>query len=103
MDERTYQRDLIRKLRTLFPECHILKNDPSQLQGVPDLLILYNRTWAMLEVKMDEDSNVQPNQEYYVNHFDRMSFASFINPSNEEEVLDALQQTFGLAGKARVS
>jgi hypothetical protein len=48
----------------------------------------------MLEVKASADAPEQPNQEYYVNSLDAMSFAAFIYPENEEEVLDDLQSAF---------
>jgi hypothetical protein len=92
--ERDYQKSLKAKLERLFPGCFILKNDPGYLQGIPDFLILYGNRWAMLEVKAKANAAIQPNQAYYVDLLDRMSFASFIDPSNEEEVLDALARAF---------
>jgi len=53
----------------------------------------------MLEVKASETSPEQPNQGYYVEKMNRMSFAAFIFPENEEEVLTALQAAF-CSGKA---
>jgi hypothetical protein len=94
VNERTYQAKLIRRIREMFPGCIILKNDSAYLQGVPDILVLYNCNWAMLEVKASDESDVQPNQQYYVELLDNMSFASFINPQNEEDVLHDLQHTF---------
>lgn len=94
MLEREYQSRLIKKLRRLFPGCIILKNDTDYLQGIPDLLILYGCRWAALEVKASDDADVQPNQEYYIDQMDEMSFASFIWPEIEEEVLHALQRSF---------
>lgn len=93
--ENTYQPRLIKKLEKLFPGCFILKNDSGYLQGVPDLLVLYRNHWAMLEVKRSANEDKEPNQEYYVELLGEMSFAAFIYPENEEEVLHALQQTFG--------
>lgn len=101
MLESNYQGKLIKRLKVLFPGCVILKNDPGYLQGVPDLIILYQDRWAMLEAKAKENSSSQPNQPYYVEKLNRMSFAAFIHPSNEEEVLRALQQSFGFSGDAR--
>jgi hypothetical protein len=101
--ERKYQRELIKRIRARFPSCVVMKNDASEMQGVPDILILYNNTWAMLEVKMSDVSDRQPNQEHYVRTFNNMSFAAFINPDNEEEVLDDLQSAFRYSGKACIS
>lgn len=103
MRESTYQRNLISRLKCMFPGCIILKNDPQDSQGIPDLLILFGNQWAMLEVKASYDSPEQPNQDYYIDMYNEMSFAAFIHPQNEEQVLYALQSAFGLARKARVS
>ena len=93
MRESVYQSKLIKKIEQLLPGCVVIKNDPEQRQGLPDLLILYSYTWAMLEVKASATSPERPNQAYYVDLFNNMSFASFIFPENEEEVLDALQRS----------
>lgn len=103
MTEATYQRKLINRLEVMFPGCHIIKNDPHVSQGIPDLLILWNERWAMLEVKISSGAKHQANQDYYVEAFNGMSFAAFICPQNEEQVLDDLQQAFGVDRKARVS
>lgn len=97
--ENQYQSRLVRKLRRMFPGCEVLKNDPTYIQGFPDLLILFNDKWAILEVKASADAASQPNQTHYVNKLDNMSFASFIYPENEEEVLIALQQAFESPGR----
>lgn len=96
MRETTYQLRLIRTLHRLFPGCFVIKNDSSYVQGVPDLIVLYHNKWAMLEVKLDASSNIQPNQEHYIQLFNDMSFAAFINPDNEEDVLHEIQRAFGL-------
>lgn len=72
----------------------MLKNDPNYIQGIPDLIILFNDRWASLEVKKDSRASQQPNQQYYVNKMNQMSFSSFIYPENEEEILYELQQAF---------
>lgn len=92
MSESKYQKRLIDKLERLYPGCVILKTEPSYLQGIPDLVIFYGAHWAMLEVKAKATSPIQVNQPYYVDLLNGMSFASFINPSNEEEVLGELEK-----------
>lgn len=95
MNERLYQRGLVKRIEEMFPGCIVMKNDPGEIQGIPDMLILYGNRWAMLEVKAAKNSPRRMNQFHYINMFNEMSFAAFINPDNEEEVLDALQSTFG--------
>ena len=94
MVESQYQKHVIKRLREEFPECVILKNDPDYLQGVPDLLVLYNDRWAMLEVKASAKARVQNNQAYYVDALNRMSYSSFIYPENEDKVFYDLQSAF---------
>ena len=92
--ERDFQSGLIKLLKKIFPGCIVLKNDSSYIQGVPDLLVLYGKKWAALEVKKSAKAKKQPNQEYYVDLMNKMSFSRFIYPENKEEVLNDLQQTF---------
>ena len=101
--ESPYQADLIRRMRDLYPDCMILKNDSGYLQGVPDIIILWNDRWAMLEVKRSEKAPNRPNQTYWVRVMNQMSFAAFISPENEEEVLDALEHAFTSRRRSRVS
>lgn len=103
MIESRFQSGLIQDLKYLFDGCIILKNDPSYLQGVPDLLILFHDQWAALEVKRSLEASRQSNQEYYVDLMDHMSFAAFICPENKGDVLRALQYAFGLSRPTRVS
>lgn len=92
--EKDYQAKLIKKLRKLFPGCIVLKNDSSYIQGIPDLSIFWKGHWGMLEVKQDEFADHQPNQDWYIEKADGMSFGAFIFPENEKEVLRALQRSF---------
>lgn len=96
--ENQYQAKLIRKLERKFPGCVILKNDAGYQQGILDLTLLWGPRWASLEVKASEDAGIQPNQEFFVRKLDEMSFAAFIYPENETEVLSALQQAFASSG-----
>lgn len=83
----------MKELKAIFPGCVVQKQDADSIQGIPDLLILYNDRWAMLECKRSKDAKHRPNQDYYVDKFDEMSFCRFIYPENKAEVLDALQQS----------
>lgn len=101
VSEREFQAKLIKKIKKLFPSCIVMKNDSSYLQGIPDLLILYRNRWASLEVKKSLNASVRPNQKHYVEQMNKMSFARFICPENEEEVLNELQRSFKFARYAR--
>ena len=92
--ERDFQKNLIKELKDIFVGCIVMKNDSSYIQGIPDLLILYKDKWAALEVKKSRTASHRPNQEYYVDKMDEMSYASFIYPENKEAVLNELQETF---------
>lgn len=102
MREVSYQSSLMKKIKSMFPGCLILKNDPRHLQGLPDLIVLYKNMWAALEVKISGSSEHQPNQQHYVKTLNDMSFASFIHPDNEREVLSELQRSFGVTRKTRI-
>ncbi len=90
--ERDFQSKLIKELKQIFDGCIIMKNDPDYIQGIPDLLILFEDKWAALEVKKSAKASHRPNQGYYVSRMDAMSYARFIYPENKEEVLYELQQ-----------
>ena len=92
--ERDFQRGLIVEIKERLPGCLVMKTDPNYIQGIPDLLVLFGERWAMLEVKKSENAPHQPNQDYYVEHLNEMSFSRFINPTNKEEVLNDLEQAF---------
>ena len=90
--ESGFQDRLIAELKEMFPGCMVFKMD--QIQGIPDLLILYGKRWASSENKKSSTAKRQPNQEYYVDLMNRMSFSRFICPENKEEVLSELQKVF---------
>ncbi len=94
MTEAQYQAKLIKKIKAAFPGCVAIKNDSGYQQGIPDWTILYKKNWATLEVKASRGASRQPNQEYFVEQLDDMSFAAVIYPENEKEVLLALEQAF---------
>ena len=94
MKESKFQAELIRELKQMFPGCVILKNDPNYIQGFPDLTIFYKDKYAILECKNSRTASRQPNQEYYVDKMNDMSFGRFIFPENKEDVLNELYQSF---------
>lgn len=85
--ENVFQASLIRTIKNMLPGCIVLKLDPNYIQGIPDLLILHGLAWAALECKKSENAPHQPNQDFYVNKMNRMSFAAFIYPENTQQVL----------------
>lgn len=94
MLENRFKTNLIKEIKSILPGCMVVHLDPNEIQGIPDLLVLYNDRWLTLEVKKSERANVQPNQRYYVDLMNDMSFSAFIYPENKEEVLYEIQQTF---------
>ena len=94
MLESKFQSQLNRKNKNEFPGCMVLKNDPTYLQGVPDLTVFGGNKWAALEVKKSKNASHRPNQNYYVDKMNRMSYATFVYPENEKEVLAELHKKF---------
>lgn len=92
--ESDFQSDLIKEIKERLPGAMVTKLDAKYTQGIPDLLILYKNKWGTLECKKSEKerNKPRPNQEYYVEKMNNMSFSSFIFPENKEEVLDGLQR-----------
>lgn len=103
MRESVFQTKLIKEIKERFPGCIVIKNDPNYIQGMPDLLVLYKDKWATLESKRSSHASKRPNQEYYVDKMNEMSFSRFIYPENKEEVLSELQQAFKSRRAARLS
>lgn len=94
MKESDFQSKLIKELKERFADCIVTKLDAGHIQGIPDLLILWRNHWATLECKKSANAKRRPNQEYYVNRMNEMSFSRFISPENKEEVLNDLEQAF---------
>lgn len=93
--ESKFQKELMDEIRELYPGCVILKNDSGYIQGIPDWTILYKKKWAVLEAKKEKKASHQPNQDYYVDKLNDMSYSSFVYPENRETVLDQLSKVFG--------
>lgn len=100
--ESKFEATLIKELERLFPGAIILKNDANYIQGFPDRLMLWKNTWAAFEVKATRFARHRPNQDYYIDLLNRMSYASFIYPGNEADVLYELQQALRTSRAARI-
>ncbi len=94
MLESDFQSNLKHKLKKIFPGCIVFKTPANLIQGFPDLLILYGKHWACLECKKSRNSSKRPNQNFWVEVLNGMSFARFIFPENEREVLHELECFF---------
>jgi len=100
--ESDFQTKLRKEIENRFEGCITTKLDSGDIQGIPDLLILYKNKWAALEVKRSEHESHRPNQDYYVDRLGKMSYSSFIYPENKEKVLDEIEQAFRPRRSARV-
>lgn len=93
--ESEFQKNLKKELKSIFPGSIVTKLDSSDIQGIPDLLILYKNKWATLENKRHVKATHQPNQDYYVEKMNQMSFSKFIYPENKDSILNELKKYFG--------
>ena len=105
MLESKFQKEVIDDVKKRLPGCIVMKNDATYIQGIPDLTVLYGDRWASLEVKKSASAGHRPNQDYYVEKMNDMSFSAFIFPENKEDVLNDLELalTGRTRGSARVS
>lgn len=94
MLESQFQAKLIKEIKKEFPGSMVLKNDPTYIQGIPDLIVLYKDKWAALEVKKSAKASHQPNQDYYVSKMNEMSHSVFVYPENKDEVMSGLRRKF---------
>lgn len=95
--ESKFQADLIVKIRWMLGgehQCQVLRGNSAYQPGVPDLIFLFAGGWIALECKKSAGEAKQPNQDFFVDKLERLSFAAFIYPENREEILDAIQRTF---------
>ena len=92
--ESKFQKELMDEIERTYPGCVIMKNDSSYRQGFPDWTIFYKDKWAVLEAKRDGNATHQPNQDYYVEKLDGMSFSRFVYPENKNQVLRELKKIF---------
>ena len=89
--------------KKILPGCLLTMGNSASQQGIPDVFIVYYDKWAMLEFKRSPTEIHQPNQDWYVDMLNDWSFAAFIFPENEEEVLRDLQHALRPRRQARLS
>lgn len=92
--EHLFQKSVKQEIIDIFPSCVIHKNPTGVHDGFPDLVCYLGDTWFMLECKRSKDEEHQPNQDWWVDRLNKMSYASFIFPENREEVFCQLRQKF---------
>lgn len=94
MREAEFQRKLISNIKDRFQDCVVIKNDADYIQGIPDITVFWENHWATLECKRSAKASHRPNQDYYVDKMNRMSFSAFVYPENMEDVLDDMERSF---------
>lgn len=97
MLENKFKQKLSKEIEERFPGSVVLHLDPNEIQGIPDLLILFpeKKGWAALEGKKSEHESFRPNQKYYLEKLNAMYYAAAIYPENKEDILNEIQKAFG--------
>ena len=97
-DEGKFKTDLKKEIQERLPGSMVFYLNPNDIKGIPDMEILYESRWAVLEAKASEEDHKKDlkkpdkkNQSYYIDKMNKMSFAAFIFPENKEEVLNAME------------
>ena len=94
MLENKFKQNLVKEIKEFLPGSMVLHMDPNEIQGIPDLLVLYGDQWAALEGNKSHNVSHRPNQDYYVEKMNEMGFASFIFPENKDKVLAEMKEYF---------
>ena len=92
--ESKFQKDFIDEAKERNPGLSAWKKDASYIKAIQDWTLIYEDKWAVLEMKKERGAHKQPNQEYYVNKLDKMSFSRFVFPENRDEVFEDLDRFF---------
>lgn len=102
MLESVFKKRLINRILSEFPGAIVLKADANYIQGITDNFVLYGDRWVAFEAKRSKVAPHQPNQDYYVDLLNGMSYASFVYPENEEKFIYEIQRSFWLTRPARI-
>ena len=103
--EAQFKKRFIDRFKNRMDELEIpleVEQQKSNRRSWLDTIFLGPCVWAMLEFKKDEDANHQPNQDYYVDKLNRMCYAAFVSPENEEMVFNEMEELFKLGRNACV-
>jgi hypothetical protein len=92
--EKEFEASFVKRLEDEFPGCMIIKGNSAMRQGIPDRLLLHEDHWAFLEFKREANSDLQENQDYYIEKFNGMSYAAIVEPENADEVIREIQSAF---------
>ena len=103
MLESVFKKKLINRILREFPGAIVLKADANYIQGITDNFILFEDKWAAFEAKRNMFAPHQPNQDYYVDSLNEMSYASFVYPENEEQFIHEIQQSLRPNRPTRIS
>ena len=93
--ESQFQARFLERITTTWGGTLVVRLDPNWQQGIPDYMVLIEDKWFCLEFKRSSKAPLQPNQQWFVDTMDEMSFARFVYPENEEEVFRDIQQALG--------
>lgn len=89
--EGKFQDKLVHDLRQLGFK--VIKLDPTTGRqiGIPDLLILKEGFWGMLECKAHKNSKKRPGQQQWVDWAEENSYGRFVYPENYDDVMEELK------------
>ena len=83
MLEKDFKRITKWRIKEMFPDCFI-----------HEMMCQFGSKWALLEFKKSKKAPHRPNQEYYVNRFNKMGYSAFIYPENADYILQQLKEYF---------
>lgn len=91
--KKKFKDDFGKRMEKHDQQYDIIENK-SQRRSTLDTIFLGRRVWAALEFKKEKGASEQPNQDYYVDKWNKLSYARIVYPDNAEEVLDELEELF---------
>lgn len=99
--EGEYKTDSLKRLQGVlmmrYGRCLIMKNDPTFKQGMPDQIVIVEPFHVFLEYKRSKSESHRPNQDYYVNLFNKQGgYAAFIYPDIEQQIFQEVIAYFDM-------